>query len=122
MTTRAPQAPPGRSFEDALLGELLAVHAELQRAGAQPETAALPQPPGLAIKGLRRRRLGLRPLYGPPGDGSAPRPRHRAVLVVAGACAALVAAVLVVSDVRGPARGSPSARRLRVAWPRGRSW
>jgi sugar lactone lactonase YvrE len=102
MTTRAPEAPSGRSFEDALLGELLAVHAELQRAGAQPETAALPQAPGLAIKGPRRSRLGQRPVPGPPGDGQAPRPRRRAVLAAAGACAALVAAVWVVANVRGP--------------------
>jgi secreted PhoX family phosphatase len=104
MTTRAPQAPSARSFEDALLGELLAVHAELQRAGAQPETAALPKRAGLGIKGLRRRHPGLRPLDGSPGDGSAPRPRRRAVLVVAGACAALVAAVLAVANMRGPAQ------------------
>jgi sugar lactone lactonase YvrE len=97
MTTHAPSQ---RSFEDALLAELLAVQGELlregtkppQRAGAGTEKRAVPR------EGGPRRRLPGRPGrgYGRGGTGE----RWRAIVAVAGLCAAIVAAALVVANLR----------------------
>jgi hypothetical protein len=101
MTTRAPSE---RSFEDALLAELLAVHGELQRTGAGPEQRAETKPQQRAVS--REARPGRRllgrsgPGYRPEKPGSRPKERWRAVVVAAGLCAAVVAAALVVANLR----------------------
>jgi sugar lactone lactonase YvrE len=90
------RTPSGRSFEDALLAELLAVHGELQRARSTPQRRAPSREAG-----RRHRVLGrLRPGDGPGGTGSGPKERWRAVVVVAGLAAAIVVGALVVGSLR----------------------
>ena len=101
MTTRAPSE---RSFEDALLAELLAVQGELQRTGARPQqrAGAGPEQRAVSREGGPKRRLPGRPRpgYRRGGTGSEPGERWRAIVVVAGLCAAIVAAALVVANLR----------------------
>jgi hypothetical protein len=92
MTTRAPS---GRSFEDLLLDELLAVQEDLQRAEAKPEKRLLSRTVGAHLRLSPRAGPG----FGPPPRRSAPRGRWRAVVVVAGLSAVIVAAALVMANL-----------------------
>ncbi len=78
-----------------LLDELLAVHQDLQRAGAEPEKRLLPRAGGARLRSSR----GAGPGFGQPPKRSVRRRPWRAGLVVAGISAVVVGAALVMADL-----------------------
>jgi hypothetical protein len=98
MKAETPRAPSAKSFEDALLAELLVVHEELQRARPRWRSPKRARPEPRTLRRHPLRRAGS----AGPGGGSGRRAGRRVVLGVLAVSAVVVLVAVALSSVRGP--------------------